>query len=835
MNDPASLRRRLARLRAIARGVIWFERLVPALTPAFGVAALFVSAALLNVVFLLSGWAHLAVLALVGALTLGLLVYSLRRTPVPDFRAADRRLELGSGLRHGPLAVMADKPATTDAAGLALWQAHTDAAIARIGGLKVGLPHPGLAGLDRFSLRNALVLLLLVSLAVANTGAPGRLYAALTPALPGLPAAPATELKAWITPPPYTREPPIFVKGTTGALSVPAGSRVTVNVSGGSETPRLSVNDQDHPFTELAANSFQVEWDMVRGGVLRVGRDNGTLARWTVSVVADQAPQATWTGKPGPGPTGRDTRLPWQTSDDYGVDSLQAELRLRDRPDVPPVVVAIPLTAGSPKTAQGTAHSDLTAHPWAGLSVTARLIARDAAGQTGTSADAAFELPERPFHNEIARVLIAIRKNLTVNPEDRLDSIALLDGLLQQPAMFGGDIGAYVTVSWIYREMVRNRTEAAVPTLQATMWELALHLEEGQTEQSARALAEARHEAREALNKVQQQPNDANKTELAKRLEQLRQALNAYMQNLLNDAQRNNDISQLNPSTMRQLDREFDRMANDAQRLANQGRMDEAQQQMAELEKMLDQVTKNPSAAREAMQAKNKRRASAVPDLIAREGALVDQAQRRFGHPQSGNQGDPSAQRDTDARVQQALRRSLGELMQQFSDMTGDVAPGLGEADQAMRNAMTSLKQGSDDDAARAQQQAIAALQKGGKEMQQAMAKANGSQSGQGDESGDGEGDEPGGVMALGSQGDGSQGAANEPSSRQNGRPDQGQRDVLGRNDQNGLSEGVDGAVPDDRETVRTRIIQEELRRRETRQDRPQQELHYIDRLLKQF
>ena len=39
-----------------------------------------------------------------------------------------------------------------------------------------------------------------------------------------------------------------------------------------------------------------------------------------------------------------------------------------------------------------------------------------------------------------------------------------------------------------------------------------------------------------------------------------------------------------------------------------------------------------------------------------------------------------------DQRVQQALRRALGEMMQQFGDLTGEIPPALGEADMAMRD-----------------------------------------------------------------------------------------------------------------------------------------------------
>ena len=64
------------------------------------------------------------------------------------------------------------------------------------------------------------------------------------------------------------------------------------------------------------------------------------------------------------------------------------------------------------------------------------------------------------------------------------------------------------------------------------MWELALHMEEGQTEQSARSLEEGRQAARDAMDKAQQQPNDQNRQELAKKLEELRQAIDRHIRAL---------------------------------------------------------------------------------------------------------------------------------------------------------------------------------------------------------------------------------------------------------------------------------------------------------------
>jgi uncharacterized protein (TIGR02302 family) len=760
---------------------------------------------------------------------------------LPSDRAADRRLETQSGLIHRPLSVLTDKPALEDSVGHAIWQAHTARALAQIGRLRVGLPRPGLARLDPRAVRYALLLTVVACLGIANVDAPSRVYAAVTPSLPIAPGVPATELQAWITPPAYTRIAPIFLKTEGGSVSVPSGSHLTVNVSGGSTEPTLLLNDHSGSFTALDKSSFQAERDLTRGGLLTVKRDETSLASWTLTVIADQPPTVAWGDNPGRQALSQQTRLPWQASDDYGVTGLQAELRLRDRPDAPPLVVTIPLPGGSAKMAHGVSLPDLTPHRWAGLSVTGRLVGHDALGQNGSSAETTFELAERPFHNPVARVLIGARKTLSSHPDDRSAALEALDGLMQQPQLFAGDLGAFVALSGAYYGLVRDHAERAVPEAQDLMWELALHMEEGQTEQSARSLEEARQAARDAMDKAQQQPGDQTRQELAKKLEELREAIDRHMRALTEEAQRNNNLMPFDPKAMQLSERDMQRMAEQAEQAAKEGRMTDAQQEMAQLEQMLDQLRNARTQGKDGKQANSKRQRgkkqqSAVQDMIAREGGLLDHAQQRDNPTQAG--ADPAAQREADSRVQQALRRALGELEQQFTDLSGEASSGLGEADQAMRDAASQLNQGQDQAAGQSQQQAIAALQKGNKEMGQAMAKKGQQGQGQGDEGEageDGEQDGAGGAVGMmmpDQRGDG-RGIGRSPGNPD--RADPAGRDPLGRHNQGASSDNTDVTVPEERERQRTQAIQEELRRRGADQERPRQELDYIDRLLRQF
>ena len=845
------LLRRLTSRRVLARAAILFERIWPALWPAIGVAGVFVCAALLDLPRLLPPWAHIGLLAVTLLLIGGLLARGLYGIAAPDDRAADRRLEVASGLAHRPLAVLTDRPSRgglgPDTASVALWQVHVMRAVRQVRRLRVGLPRPGLARRDPRALRAALVVALVAAFAIAGDEAPSRLALAMQPTMPREAPPPSTELQAWITPPAYTRMAPMFLKAEGGAVAAPAGSRLTVSVTGGDGVPNLSLDGHGEPLRALDKASFQGDRDLTEGGRLTVRRNGRELAAWELTVIADAPPTAAWSEPPGRASGSAQSRLPWQAADDYGVVSLQAELRLRDRADAPPLVISLPLPGGTPKSAHGVSQQDLTAHPWAGLPVIAKLIARDAPGQIGESAAEQFVLPERLFQNPVSRALMAIRRDLSLHPDDRTTARKGLEDLLAAPEPFGGDYGAYLNLGAIYYELRRDKTPEAIDQAQQRMWDLALHLEEGQTERTARALEEARQAARDALDKAIREPNDANREALDRRLKELEQAIEQHLQALAEEARRNNDEMPYDPNAQHLSNRDMDKMAEQAREAAREGRMDEAQQRMAELERMLDRL-RNARAEHgrdgertQAQRQRGRQQMGAVQDMIGRQGGLLDHSQGRNdettrfrGNRPNAAPGDENAERDADRRVQQALRRSLGELMQQFGDLTGEVPPSLSEADQAMREAAKQLGEGNEQGAGAAEQKAVEALQKGGREMGQAMARQFGPQQGQDGSDQEGDADGPMGMTLQDGQSDRSGRGWRQ------GPPERAQpgRDPLGRRygqGSSGADESADVTVPAERERQRMQEIQEELRRRGGERARPQQELDYIDRLLKQF
>lgn len=894
----------LGRKRWAARLVLWFEQAWPALWPALGVAGVGLCAAWAGLFTILPPIPHLLLLTAGAVLFAILLARGLRRLRRPTAQAVDRRLELAGGVLHRPLSVIADRP-SVGAAQDPLWQAHLARVSQELGRLRVGWPHPGLAARDLRALRGLLAVTLVASLIVAGPDAGFRLAQAFQPGFVPSPPPPALQIEAWLTLPAFTGQAPVALLPDHTEVTAPAGSRVSVSVSGGSgATPHLGWDHADQPFHPLDASSFQAGVELTHGGPLSVGVDGHEVAHWQVSVLADTAPMVAWAQPPGEQPNRRRnggvplTRLPWQVSHQYGVMSLAAELRLRAQPQAPALSVDIPLAGRAPKTAHGARVVDLTANPWAGLPVSGVLVAGAAGGLAGRSATAEFVLPERTFRHPIARAIITVRKMLALRPDDRAAALAALDAIAADTATWQDDAGGFLTLRGAQETLRHDQGAGAVGAVQASLWELALRLEEASASRTAQSLAQARRDLRQALNPANPDKK-VNPSEVERGSQAVQRALQKHLQALKQEQRRD-------PSSHKQPD--LDRAQHDAeaalQKLrdaARQNQMDDARDRLAELDQALDQLQQEGSDGatpqqrarvqqQRAGRQQGQRDVTALQDIVRRESGLLDHAQHRaapaddpanslsFPPGQAPQEPAPDtapqdAERRDDHRVQQALRLALGELMQQFGDLTNKVPPKLGEADAAMRDAIAALGERRDEPAAVAAQHAITALSESQSGMRQALAQKFGrprnqagdqagdqgdpgdqgdSQSAEGDaQRGDGSGDQAGGQQGdqsndqLGDQQDGQdgqgqgqaalgQGRGREDQGSDGGQPGQQRIDPFGRRLQDGGRLYGDGEtlLPEKMDRARSRALQDELRRREGDRSRPQRELDYIDRLL---
>ena len=860
MRQAANGTARLERQRLAARIVLGFERLWPLVWPPLGLIGLFAAAALFGLVALLPPWPHFVLLLLFAAGTVLLAARSFARFAFPSRAAADRWLELSNRLAHRPLAAIADRSAVAGATAGLLWQAHRARMEASLAGIRVGLPHPNLAARDPRALRMGLIVALVAGVGVAGPDSLDRLAAAFTPHIPTGAPPPAAELAGWITPPSYTHLPPIFLRTPGGSLAVPAGSRLAISITGGSFVPRLVLAGSAVPFVTLGPASYRAEATIAATGRLSLSRGATTLGAWDLAVIAATPPTVRFTARPGPDSRSIDTRLPWHVHDAYGVSGISAVLHLAARPGAPALLVPIPLSGADSRDEGGTALVDLSASPWAGLEVTARLHASNGAGLEGQSATVRFRLPEIEFRNPLARALIAVRKALVLHPDNREGAIAALDALSATPEARNGDLGAFLNLRAIAALLARDLAPSAIGRAEDRLWELAWHYEAGPTAETARALAAATRALEQALAEAGH-PGGPQQKEIDRRIQALEQAIQrqieALAKNLAANSPRLSDQFAAN-----QYDAQtFQRLAEAMRQAIARGDLATARQEMAELQSLLQQLQNarplSPGDLARAMQMQKGQQAmAALGDVVQREAGLLDHAERRLNAQNAANATPPTttgpgasppggpaaAQRKADAAMQQALRQVLGVMMSGFADATGKIPPALGKADIAMRGAAAALSNGApgneapgngapgngalgataDRAAADAERQAIADLQQGGRQAMAAMA----AMAGQG-------GMQPGAGMAV------MQGGP-YPGNSQGGigqAPGMG-LDPLGRPTGDQADSGNPNGfvnIPNGDVAAAARAIQQELRRREADPALPAPDRDYIDRLLKQF
>jgi uncharacterized protein (TIGR02302 family) len=155
----------------------------------------------------------------------------------------------------------------------------------------------------------------------------------------------------------------------------------------------------------------------------------------------------------------------------------------------------------------------------------------------------------------------------------------------------------------------------------------------------------------------------------------------------------------------------------------------------------------------------------------------------------------------------QGKRGEKGQQGQDGDPQAGDGEDGLGEADTAMGDASGRLGEGNADGAVDSQGKALEALRKGAQSLAEAM------QQGDGEGQGDGPGNRAGRQQSGGSQSD------------PLGRPLRGRE----------FGDDLTVKIPGEIDVQRVRRILEELRRRLADPQRPQIELDYIERLLKDY
>ena len=782
------------------------------------VLALFLAVAFSDVLPGLPGWLHAVVLAGFVGLTAYSLYWGFKRFQRPSQKAALRRLEQDSGLAHRPLDSLSDRLATDsrDAGSVGLWKAHQNRMLAATKKLRLNAPRPDLTAADPHALRLAAMLLLGLALLAGHHDWQDRLTAALTPQVAVAEALPPARLDAWINPPAYTGQPPLLLESTEteAIITVPQGSELLAQVQGGTGLPKLTLGEASVDFEELSSGAYRLTQALDGGEWFAVSQSGKTLGTWALDLVPDTAPTVEYFQPPSR--TERSIlRVEYDAYDDYGVESVEAVLKRIDQPDADPLVLELPLPSSGGTAVRSASYHDLTPHPWAGIAVEMTLVARDALGQEGRSEALRTVIPERIFNHPVARALAELRKQLTLNPNDRRKVVAGLTILNREPAHYFHDVVVFLAIRTAERRLLHDRSETAIADVQQLLWDTALHIEDGELALAERELRELQEELMRAL------AEGASDEEIERLMDELSEALDRFLEALAE--QMSEQLAQgLEPQPLPEgaeiiSSSDLQEMLERAREMARNGARDAAQQMLAQLQEMLENMRRNPMA--QGMQGENQQAwemLRELEDLVLGQQDVMD---RTFQRSQQGqfNQGQPQPGQDpgqrgqgnpedlSDAQAQEALRQRLGELMRRLAESFGDIPKPLGRAEQAMRSARDALQGSRPGEALDPQGRALDQLQQGMQAMAESILERMGQNQAQG------------GTGPIG--GPGQQG-----------------RDPLGRNSGDGGFEALEGVeIPDEMELRRAGEILDELRRRRGQRQRPADELDYIDRLLRQF
>jgi uncharacterized protein (TIGR02302 family) len=757
---------------------------------------------------------------------------------IPKTDHALRRLDRSSGLAHRPATTIVDALATSpaDPVADALWRAHVARAAEGARRLRAGWPRPHLAARDPFAIRALVLLAVVTTFFMASGDRVGRVTAAFD--WRGVIAPKLYRVDAWVTPPAYTGRPPVLLPGIRhdapapgeiAAISVPAGSELVVRATGlNSIDLNLSggLTEQTEEAPVPATGSIERRFRIGDNGSATLGGLPAGSATWSFRAMPDRPPVIAMTREPQV--IGRSSvSLSYQVEDDYGVTSAEARFT---EPQLPasentqprrPLVEApnFPLMLPQARTRAGTGQSskDVTEHPWAGVTATVTLFAKDEGGNEGKSDSTEISLPTRPFQKPLARALVEQRRNLAFDANARGNVGRALEALLLAPEKFTPEPAIFLGLRTAATRLKLARNDDDLRSVVDYLWEIAVLIEDGTMSDAERDLRAAQDALRQALER------GASDEEIKKLTDQLRQALDRFMQALAEQLRRDGttDARPLDRNTRAVRPQDLKSMLDRIENLARSGSRDAARRMLDELQAMLDNLSRNRQARSGDQQGDSDNMLDELSRMIQEQQRLRDRTYRegrdsRNERRNRGEQGRSDREQRSFGdlrRNQENLRQQLEKMLEQLrrqqqggaedgADQGNEAGEALGRAEQAMRDAEGSLGQGEADNAVEGQGRALQNLRRGAQSMAEAM-------QGLGDAFG-----EPGGPQAEAAE-----------------RTDPLGRPVRSRE----YGDDFTVKVPDEMDVQRARRVLEELRRRFGESGRPQMELDYIERLLRDF
>ncbi|WP_420407389.1 TIGR02302 family protein [Hoeflea sp.] len=820
-----------------------FGRLLTLAAPALGVIALFLSLSWFGVFRMVPDWIRIGLLA-VFALGFVASLWPLSRFRNPSREEIDTRLEAENRIANQAIASQDDEIAASDPVARALWVEHRRRMAARIGALESGIPRSTLPQRDPWGLRVAVGLLLFVAFFYSYSGHSGRPGDAFVSHVRT--ELPDVRIDAWVTPPSYVSQAPVFLTGVNRApgeaVSAIAGSEVTVRLGGASGDTEVAwtpaagePSDLEQSASPSAPSSpsdssiwtFKPQAD----GVLSIHAGRSDLD-FALQIIPDEPPVAAFVETPRRAVNGA-LELDYTLSDDHGLASAEAEIVPAEepsptaRPLFDPPKYRLSLPRRSSENNRAVSSHDLTEHPLAGQKVRITLVATDGAGQEGRSETLETTMPGRRFSNQLAAAVVEQRGILALDAQNLPRVFDLHDALTIAPEETIPDLSHYLLLESVRGRLENARSDEDLRAAIDYMWGVALQIEDGNLSLAERRLRDAQNALAEALE------NGASDEEIAQLMDELREAMQEFLQEMARQME-NSPSGEMQQQAMPEnmlRQRDLDNMLDQIENLARSGARDQAQQMLQELQRMMNNLQAGRQQRQQQQGGPMRQQMDKLGELMRQQQQLMDETMRadREQQGQSGEgrdrqqqgqrqpgQGQDQGQQGEGGqsleemlgalgRSQQELQDALGQLQRDLEGLGINPSEGFGEAGEAMGDATGNLQQGQTGQALGDQGRALQALRQGAEDMMNQMMQAMGNQPG------DAEGDGP----------------------DQNGNRTADDRDPLGRpRSTTGPDFGSRVEVPDEIDIQRARRILDAIRERLGDQLSPELEKRYLERLL---
>lgn len=845
-----------------AIALLW-ERAVPVIWPGLTLLGIY------TVLALIGTWEAVGdPWRAIAALTALIIAIALTRPGVASFSWPSRediarRVEEDSGITARPHEALEDHPTDDDPVALAVWEAHRARMRERLRSAFARRPKAAWLAADHWGVRGTLIMCLTIAWFLAGPNARLRLDDAFS-LNPMSADRGVVSLDAWIDPPAYTGRAPVFLDDGERSVSAPANSTFVARIAGARREPRLLRQSGGErvraEVTEIGSGVYEARIDMPESADIML-RSGGTRMNWSVQVQPDTPPTIRLIDVPEATANG-ELDIQFTSEDDFGITAFAVEFRPEEDESAPwssleliPSGIATTDVEGAQRALVETAK-----HRLAGSRVTLRLVAVDAAGQSGYSPELGLTLPERVFLDALARAVAEQRRHviaaeapyapleeraplyqddippgpplLAEEPQRRIErapqalqQVAVaLDAITDAPEYYFDDPIVYLGLRDSLHTLRRARDQDDLTDLAPNLWEIALRAELGSLADAEAALRAAERALAEALAR------GADETELAALFEAFQQAMDNYMAALAREAAEegrfaeggggDGDMSTDGLQALLDALREAAELGDTAearQALAalsellrnmqmqltqgggGEGEPDEISQAIAEaLEELGDVIGEQRDLQDQTFNLNEEQQSGGQPQAGQPQGGQPQSGQPQGGQPQglAENQQGGASRSAQLAELQAQLADALQRSLQALPDGADDSA---GEAIGAMREAEDALREGDAGAALDAQEEALAELRAGAEELARELLERMQEQQGE------------------------------------NGLAEGQDEDPLGRPTDGTFADGAGVEIPDELSRARAREILEELRRRAAEAGRPQDELDYIERLLDRF